>query len=162
MGAMMRGEMKIMSCMVAMLMMRGQGVVREGEMVIDELRVMRRHHHTPKLSREDGRNRRRWRRRGWGTGISRKLEARLVVLEVLHHPGHDVIRELAGGQCAAEWRVDRLSWQGRRLSSLKLLPLISGLDGVSKDSVKTHVGGKEPCRPLAALASVFDASKAGG
>ena len=160
MGAVMRGEMKIMSCMVAVLMMRGQRVVREGEVVIDEVRVMRRHHHTPKLSREDGRNRWRWRRRGWGTGISRKLEARLVVLEVLHHPGHDVIRELACGQCAAEWWVDRLSWLDRCLSSVQLLPLISGLDGVSKDGIETRVRRKKPCRPLTTLASVVDASKA--
>ena len=162
MGAVMRGEMKIMSCMVAVLMMRGQRVVREGEVVIDEVRVMRRHNHTPKLSREDGRNRWRWRRRGWGTGISRKLEARLVVLEVLHHPGHDVIRELAGGQCAAEWRVDRLSWLDRCLSSVQLLPLISGLDGVSKDGIETRVRRKKPCRPLTTLASVVDARKARG
>ena len=58
MGAMMRGEMEVMTCMVAMLMMRGQGVVREREVVIDEVRVMRRHHHTPKLSRKDWRDRR--------------------------------------------------------------------------------------------------------
>ena len=53
--------MELMTCMVAMLMMRGQRVVREREVVIDEVRVMGRHHN--KLSREDSRDRRRRRRR---------------------------------------------------------------------------------------------------
>ena len=120
-------------------------------MVIDDVRVMWRHHHTSKLSRENGRNRRR-RRRLCGTGVSRKLEARLVVLEVLHHPGHDVIRELTGGQRAAQGWVDRLSCRrGRCLSSVQLLPVLSGLDCVSKDGIETHVRGKEPCRPLTSI-----------
>ncbi len=63
MGAMMRGEMELMTCMVAMLMMRGQRVVREREVVIDEVRVKGRHHNTPKLSRKDGRDRGRRRMR---------------------------------------------------------------------------------------------------
>ena len=106
---MMRGKVNIVTCMMTMLMMRGEGVVRQGKVVIDEKGVMRRHHHTSKLAREEAGNRRRLRRREWWTGISRKLEARLVVLEMLHDPGHDVVSELAGGQSAAQCWVDRLS-----------------------------------------------------
>ena len=144
-----------MTCMVAVLMMSGQRVVREREVIIDEVRVMGRHHHTPKLSRKDSRDRRR--RRRCGDGISGKLEARLVALEVLHHPGHDVISELAGGQRAPQGRVDRPSRRGRCLSSVQLLSVVTGLDCVSKDGIETHVRGKEPCRPLT---SVVHARKA--
>ena len=38
MGAMMRGEMELMTFMMAVLMMRGQGVVWEREVVIDLMR----------------------------------------------------------------------------------------------------------------------------
>ena len=73
---MMRREMKIMSSMVAVHMMRGQRVVREGEVVIDEVRVMRRHHHTPKLSREDCGNRWRGRRKERDRGPEPSASAR--------------------------------------------------------------------------------------
>ena len=106
---MMRGKVDIVTYMMTMLVVRREGVVRERKVVIDEERIMRRHHNTPKLAREDAGNRRRWRRRRGWTGISRKLEARLVVLEMLHDPGHDIISELAGGQSATQWWVDRLS-----------------------------------------------------
>ena len=140
--------------MVAVLMMSGQRVVREREVIIDEVRVMGRHHNTPKLSRKDSRDRRRRRQCG-------KLEARLVVLEVLHHPGHDVISELAGGQRAPQGWVDRHSRRrGRCLSPVQLLPVVTGLDCVSKDGIETQVRGKEPCRPLTILTSVVQARKA--
>ena len=159
---MMRGKVDIVTYMMTMLVMRREGVVRERKVVIDEKRIMRRHHNTPKLAREDAGNRRRWRRRGGWTGISRKLEARLVVLEMLHDPGHDVVSELAGGQCAAQWWVDRLSYRGWSLPPVQLLPLIPSLDCVSKDGIKTLVRGKQPCRPLPtqALASIVKTRKA--
>ena len=108
-GAMVWGRVFLVGCVLARRVMRGGGVVREGKVVIDEKGVMRRHHHTPKLAREEAGNRRRRRRREGWTGIFRKLEARLVVLEMLHDPGHDIVSELAGGQSAAQCWVDRLS-----------------------------------------------------
>ena len=60
---MMRGKVDIVTYMMPMLVMRREGVVRERKVVIDEERIMWRHHNTPKLAREDCGNRRRWRRR---------------------------------------------------------------------------------------------------
>ena len=61
----MRGKVDIVTYMMTMLVMRREGVVRERKVVIDEERIMRRHHNTPKLARKDAGNRRRWRRSGF-------------------------------------------------------------------------------------------------
>ena len=54
----MRGKVDIVTYMMTMLVVRREGVVRERKVVIDEERIMRRHHNTPKLAREDAGNRR--------------------------------------------------------------------------------------------------------
>ena len=157
-GAVMGVQVNIQGGVVPVFMVRGEGVVREGEVIINEEGIMRRHHNTPELGGEDGGH---WGRGWWrGRGVTREVEAGLVILEMLHHPGHDVIRELAGGQCAAERRVAGLRgvYLLGDLSPVQQL-VIPSPQCVSKDIIETAVRGKQPSGSLAAT-NVINARKA--
>ena len=64
-GAVMGVQVNIQGGVVPVLMVRGEGVVREGEVIINEEGIMRRHHNTPELGGEDGGH--------WGRGWWRLL-----------------------------------------------------------------------------------------